>query len=655
MNSQKQELFVDTTIKDCKPTTQGATDVIFSAIGPGTGGIDSFQFTEKIEKIAAQLPAMIKKGGATMANALENLTEPAFNDLPELPATATAMEVRKREMENERIWKDAAAYEENNHTVYYTLLNHCTKTFRGQIQKRSEFKAIRAAMNGVQLAQLIKKIYLSGGHEDEGVDELLSCAKAEVAMCSTIQRRDQSNADFVDSIGSRTEVIEAMGMKVGFFLEKVNKRVAVRMAEANIPDNTTDKDELKMISEMKVQEMAVVQEQYLVYLALQLIDMSRFHKMKQSMESDQLISVTKWPKTKAELIALLDQWEGMNPRPKRQQPQPQQPPATQTPGQGNGSAGTGVNNDTSKVEDAEKDASEGPSFMQQQPGTRVNSKGEAACHTCGALDHWKDECPQNKDKEGFGGMQQGGDTDSDSDGEVWISTGVNFGQTTNESEESRVYFDSCTAATTVNVAHLTGVTENGHKLTVLCNAGKMTLTKKGFLGNLPAWGREAEQGIANLISIPELEVFLRAFDGQLNYSSSGDWVLSVGGSTAVLPREERGSCKGMPYLSIKDARSIFTLPIFKKPDDQPSKVSYTQVSWKPPAAHYPKVRFVASGDSHMQSSIRGNMEGLSKKQVIGAHNARLLQACMGNLPTSKMKDLHAPTYAEVLLGRNQEK
>ena len=41
----------------------------------------------------------------------------------------------------------------------------------------------------------------------------------------------------------------------------------------------------------------------------------------------------------------------------------------------------------------------------------------------------------------------------------------------------------------------------------------------------------------------------------------------------------------------------------------------------------------------MQSSIRGNMEGLSKKQVLGAHNARLLQACMGNLPTSKMKDL----------------
>ena len=108
-------------------------------------------------------------------------------------------------------------------------------------------------------------------------------------------------------------------------------------------------------------------------------------------------------------------------------------------------------------------------------------------------------------------MQQGDATDSDSDGEVWISTGVNFGQSTSASasEESKVYFDSCTAASTVSAAHLTNITETGHKLTVLCNAGRMTLTKKGFLGNLPAWGREESQGIANLISIPELEVFLK--------------------------------------------------------------------------------------------------------------------------------------------------
>ncbi len=47
------------------------------------------------------------------------------------------------------------------------------------------------------------------------------------------------------------------------------------------------------------------------------------------------------------------------------------------------------------------------------------------CHTCGYLEQRKDQCPQNpKNKEGFGSMQQGKATYSDSNGEVWVSTGV---------------------------------------------------------------------------------------------------------------------------------------------------------------------------------------------------------------------------------------
>jgi len=95
-------------------------------------------------------------------------------------------------------------------------------------------------------------------------------------------------------------------MKVGYFHKIVKNRLVQRLVEAGISTKTTDEDEKKMIEEMRKQEMESVQEQYLVYLAFQLLDKSRFGGMQKSMKSASLTSVTKWPKTKADLIGLLD-------------------------------------------------------------------------------------------------------------------------------------------------------------------------------------------------------------------------------------------------------------------------------------------------------------------------------------------------------------
>ncbi len=326
-NYNFQQKFVDHSLSDCKPTTPGATDVIFSGTGPGNAGVDSFLFNERIQTLARNIPALYKYGGPTIANVLENLTEPTFDDLPDLGADATERQKKKRDMKNEMIWKEESYYKSNNQTLYYRLLTHCTKVFQGQLEKRSEFKAIKDAMNGVLLAKLIQRVYLSDGDEDEEEDELQGCAKGAVTLYSTPQRRDESNSDFVRSIAVWVEVIEAMGMQVGFFSKVLKNRLIKRMLEAKISIKTTDADEKKKMEEIKNQELEAIQEQHLVYVAFELLDKSRFAGLQKSMRAGKLTSVTKWPKTKAELIGLLDDWEILHPRDrKQQQPPPRQPP-----------------------------------------------------------------------------------------------------------------------------------------------------------------------------------------------------------------------------------------------------------------------------------------------------------------------------------------
>lgn len=171
-NNDFQKKFVDHSLGACKPTTPGATDVIFSGAGPGNAGVDSFLFTDKLQTLARNVSSLFKYGGPTIAYALENLTEPTFDDLPDLGADATEKQKKKRELENEMIWKEENYYKVNNQALYYRILTHCTKVFQGQLEKRSEFKAIKDAMNGVLLAKLIQKVYLSDGNNDEEEDEL---------------------------------------------------------------------------------------------------------------------------------------------------------------------------------------------------------------------------------------------------------------------------------------------------------------------------------------------------------------------------------------------------------------------------------------------------------------------------------------------------
>ncbi len=701
---------VDLSIRQCKPTTKGAENIIFSAAG-GVGNNEGHRFVDKRKKLAetvSQLPAF-SKGGAQIAKALETLVEPTFEEPPEWGS----LDEDKRKFLKDNLFKSEVHYNNNKQSLYYLLKNHCTEMFQGQLKRNNEdeFKQIEATMNGIKLAQLMEKVYLSDGKKQGTKSDLQMAARTDVAMYSKIQGKLQTNEQFVESLKARKDLSESFGHSVGRFDNNIKEIVIRKGKEALIdPDVTenylqgtdpTDGNAKTKLDSFFADAIEQVQEQYFVFVGFELVDKSRFHGLMKQMESNDLTSQTTWPTSYVELIALLNDWERLHPR-KQQQQQQQQPGATTAAAAAAAAAASGGGTTQTKLEGDGGDEEKGPSFMQQQ-GKKFNSKGESKCHICGAEDHLKNECPRNtsNDDEGVSGMQQHV-ADSDSDGELWVEEGANFGQTMESEqnvEEAKVYFDSCTAQSTVDAAELTDVHNPDRILKVLCNAGQMEMNQVGKLGDLDAWGRGDGQGIANLISIPKLEIYLQQQGGELKYSSNGEWILTLRGRTAVLRRDATGPCAGMPYMYLAEARAFFApsdpqleavdiphasdeqgwklvLPpkksrsgkqprsilkpskksILKPPKkhqkQKPSAVVSAEanddatthpalvVSWvRPKVTGKVKARIVTRGDLHMQQSIRGNMEGFSKRQILRAHEARLLQGCIANLSEREFNDL----------------
>ena len=77
-----------------------------------------------------------------------------------------------------------------------------------------------------------------------------------------------------------------------------------------------------------------------------------------------------------------------------------------------------------------------------------------------------------------------------------------------------------------------------------CNAGVSISKEKGYYGMWNFWLNE--RGIANLLSIPQLEK-----DGYvIDYNSKRYWAVTTPEGKVLLFKKDTGTCAGMPYLDI---------------------------------------------------------------------------------------------------------
>jgi hypothetical protein len=86
-----------------------------------------------------------------------------------------------------------------------------------------------------------------------------------------------------------------------------------------------------------------------------------------------------------------------------------------------------------------------------------------------------------------------------------------------------------------------------------CNAGVSTSKEKGAYGLWSFWLNE--KGIANLLSIPQLEK-----DGYtIDCSTKRNWVVTTPTGKCLLFKSDTGLCAGMPYLDIRENHEALVL------------------------------------------------------------------------------------------------
>ena len=472
-----------------------------------------------------------------------------------------------------------------------------------------------AAQDGIALLNIIKQIM---GGVEQHIHPPLALAVSHRSLHTLVQKNDQSNADYAKIFGALYTVMLSQGGFIG---------VPISFIQANLGD--TDYH-LASADEISAAEEAS-REEYLTCLMLTGASNDRFGPLKAKLRNSQILGRNEYPKTREELLGILTNF------------------CSETKASG----GPHHKADDSRLAFAQRGDKSGGGTKKSQSdrggsggkganGKRMNQQGKSACFNCKSEDHWSWECPHhtaekraelkaiNASKHGNGQVQaqvigeifSGNPTSKieaaldarisayasskieaalDARISASLQSGISLLATAPpicpEKKarggllKSRVYLDSCaTFNQMVDRQTLTNVYESDDHLVAHCNSGTTTTNLKGAFGKLDCWLNE--DWIANLLSVPELK--------KLGYRITYD---SVDGFTQVTPpgashdgprtirfHEDE---KGLPFIDIDRDAVVFS--------------------------------------QTMVDTVRGNMEGFTKKEKIKAKLAYEARGMVGHM------------------------
>jgi hypothetical protein len=173
---------------------------------------------------------------------------------------------------------------------------------------------------------------------------------------------------------------------------------------------------------------------------------------------------------------------------------------------------------------------------------------------------------------------------------------------------NKIFLDSCaTNHTMFATEHLSGCHTTKTFLRQNCNAGSKLVNKMGTWRGIKFWINE--DGIANLLSIPQLE----KSGCIIRYLTGGKWEVLTPGGKIVTFEKDVGVCGGMPFIDVSRDPTTY---IHESTD--------------------------ADGFVGVQT-VRGNMEGFTAEQVKRAAEARDAMAMMAHAPAAKLAHVVSST------------
>ena len=112
-------------------------------------------------------------------------------------------------------------------------------------------------------------------------------------------------------------------------------------------------------------------------------------------------------------------------------------------------------------------------------------------------------------------------------------------------DRHKAYLDTCASHHSFFAEeYVRNIHESKCTMNTSCNAGEISTNTQGYYEEFLVWLQE--QGIANLILLPELETM----GYKVNYNTDREWVVKFPKGKITVFKHDTGLCKGMPYIQL---------------------------------------------------------------------------------------------------------
>ena len=515
------------------------------------------------------------KSGADVALAMRELVAPTVT-MPTYPADPNdqeAIQIWKEELREKRT--QSLQIEESKKRAYALVMGQCSPDLVSKIRGASTYASVNASQDVIELLRLIRGYCCDFG---AGQQSTWALEQAKHKVSTYYQRHDTSNTDYIQFFQALVGVVETYGGAYGNEPGLINAHLIGQGVAPDQVDNATANQLAKAKADCR--------EAYLACMLLRGADSIRYGPLKTELANDMTKGQDNYPKTMVEASRLLNDYKV-----------------------------------ATRAQRARDDPGEGMAFVQDRGGGRRGGSGARAsaardpddpnCWHCGKPGHQMRRCPDlavegvdnfNIDKADDAhalfsaeGGEIGAETDTSSESQECAFAQRGRAKPTGVRgllNPSHLYIDTCASyASTPYRSLLNDVHEVSRGLVGHSNCGSTTMNEVGNLGKIEGmWLNEG--GIANIVPLEVIsKIWWITYDsaGGMN---AGHFVIHTDQGNIKVQKNS----KGMPFIDLDSVEGEVALEFIQ--------------------------------------TVRGNMDGFTRREIDEARAAREAQGMMGH-PTDR--------------------